>query len=109
MPPSTAIDNTVLRHWVEQKLPAETVRTMLQESGLDEETISQYLRQFRKLRGEKRQFTGFIILGIGSFLGLLSTILSLINPIPELFNLVLYGFTSVALVVIFLGLYFIFE
>ena len=109
MSPSPAIDNTVLRQWVEQKLPAETVRTMLEESGMNEETISQYLHQFKKLRGEKRQFTGFIILGIGSFLGLLSTIISLINPIPELFNLVLYGFTSVALAVIFVGLYFIFE
>ncbi len=109
MNPASAIDTVLLQEWVDRKLSAEEVRKQLQEVGIDEEGITVYLREFRKLRCAKRQFTGFIILGIGSFMGLLSTLLSLTNPIPELFNVILYGFTSVALIVIFLGLYFIFE
>ena len=109
MNPASAIDTVLLQEWVDRKLSAEEVRKQLQEVGIDEEGITVYLREFRKLRCVKRHFTGFIILGIGSFMWLLSTLLSLTNPIPELFNVILYGFTSVALIVIFLGLYFIFE
>ena len=39
----------------------------------------------------------------------ISCVLSLTNPVPELYYAILYGFTSAAILVIFIGLYFIFE
>lgn len=56
-----------------------------------------------------RQTKGFICLAAGAFLGFISCVITLINPIPELYNLVLYGLTSIAVIIIFIGLYLVFE
>jgi hypothetical protein len=48
-------------------------------------------------------------MGSGAFLGFLSCVLTLINPVPELYNLILYGLTSIAIIIIVLGLYLVFE
>ena len=53
--------------------------------------------------------TGFICLGIGAMTGFISCVLTLTNPVPELYNVILYGLTSVAVTIIFIGLYFVFE
>ena len=76
--------------------------------GLDEEAIDTNLKELRKLKFGKRQFTGFIVLALGATLSFISCILSVLNPVPELYYWFLYGLTSVALILIFLGLYLIF-
>lgn len=100
-----AINTTVLQQWIAEKLDAEKVNEKLRSLGYDEETVEANLKEFKKLCYAKRQFAGFIFLGIGAFVGFLSCVTSLINPVPELFNWFLYGLTSVALVLIFRGLY----
>ncbi|KYP16304.1 hypothetical protein [Flavihumibacter sp. CACIAM 22H1] len=62
-----------------------------------------------KTNTAKRQFAGFLLMGIGAFIGFISCVLSLLNPIPELYNLILYGLTSVAIVVALIGLYLVLE
>jgi hypothetical protein len=56
-----------------------------------------------------RQKRGFAFAGGGAVLGFISCVLSLTNPVPELYDVILYGLTSVAIILIFIGLYFIFE
>ncbi|ULQ57875.1 hypothetical protein KJS94_06645 [Flavihumibacter rivuli] len=104
-----AIDPAVLRQWMEQKLDIDTIRESLASSGLDESAIEEHIKAFKKARNSRRQFIGFILLSVGGFLGFISTVFSLVNPIPEIFNLVLYGLTSIALIIICAGLYYIFE
>jgi hypothetical protein len=48
-------------------------------------------------------------MALGAFLGFLSCVLTLANPIPELHNLILFGFTSVGILIIMVGMYFVFE
>jgi hypothetical protein len=48
-------------------------------------------------------------MGLGAFLGFISCVLSLTNPIPELYNVILFGLTSVAILIIVVGMYFLFE
>ncbi len=58
---------------------------------------------------KRRGKTGLNCLFIGAFLGFLSCILSITNPIPDLYYHILYGLTSIAITIIFVGLYCIFE
>lgn len=78
----------------------------------DQETITNFAHhpeELKRVKNAKKQFTGFICLGTGAFLGFISCVLTLTNPIPELFNIILYGLTSVAILIICAGLYFVFE
>ncbi|HRI40258.1 MAG: hypothetical protein KBA16_09495 [Bacteroidia bacterium] len=63
----------------------------------------------QRLKRAKQQNLGFILAGIGAVLGFISCVLTLWNPIPSIYDLVLYGLTSIAILVIFAGLYLIFE
>ena len=62
-----------------------------------------------KLHNNNRKSAGFICIAIGGFIGFLSVLLCIINPIPELFNYFLYGLTLLAIGTIFSGFYLIFE
>ena len=106
---SSIPDNTAIQKWIDENKSVDNILEELSASGLDEETISQYLREFRKLKYGNRQFTGFICLGLGAFLGFISCVLTIMNPVPELYNVILYGLTSVAIAIIIFGLYFVFQ
>lgn len=101
--------NSILLQALRQNWEAERFSARLIEEGHDEVSVDLLLREFKKLRHEKRRQTGFILMALGAFLGLLSCVLSIFNPIPALFNLILYGLTSVAICIAFTGLYFILE
>lgn len=103
------VNKSTLQQWIDEKRDVEIIKKNLLAEGLDEEAIDAHIKEFTKLKYGKRQFTGFIILGAGATLGFISCLLSVLNPVPELYYWFLYGFTSIALVFIFLGLYFIFE
>jgi len=57
----------------------------------------------------RRQAKGFICMGIGAILGFISCVMTLVNPIPALYDIILYGLTSIAIIIIFIGLYLVFE
>lgn len=91
-------------NWKKEKL-ADT----LAADGHDEVSIDLLLREFKKLCIARRQRIGLVLIAVGVFLGLMSCLLTILNPFPELFNLILYGLTSAAIIVAFVGLYYIFE
>ncbi len=106
---NTAIDNALIRQWHLSQLDPQAVEAELVSKGFDAETISAYLNAYKKFKVEKKQFIGFFCMGLGAFLGFISCVLSLTNPIPELYNLILFGLTSVAISIIVVGMYFLFE
>lgn len=109
MPYSATIDNALLRQWHMSRLEPQAVEMELASKGLDRETILEHLEAYRKFKIEKKQFVGFFCMGLGAFLGFISCVLSLTNPIPELYNVILFGRTSVAILIIVVGMYFLFE
>lgn len=109
MSQSASLDLSAIKEWVLAKLEPHAVEEKLRERGLDPESIIAHIREYKRQCNAKKQFNGFLLLGIGGFLGFFSCVLSVINPIPELYNLILYGFTSVSLILIFAGLYCVFE
>ncbi|HNP24776.1 MAG TPA: hypothetical protein PKM63_05790 [Panacibacter sp.] len=106
---TTAVDTASLRQWFAAKLTPQALEAELTSKGLDAEAIINHVKAYKKLRNAKRQNTGFMTLGIGAVLGFIGCVMALINPIPELHDFFLYGVTMVAVVVIFIGFYFIFE
>jgi len=103
------INKELLQQWVADKLDPQEVEKALKEKGIAASDISEYLIAYKKLKNENRQFIGFICAGLGAFLGFISCVLSIVNPIPELYNLILFGLTSLAIIIIVVGLYLVFE
>lgn len=101
--------NNFIQQWVNEKSNAETIRQQLSAQGFSEEDILSHLNLFKKAVYQKKQTKGFIILASGALLGFVSCVLTLTNPIPELYNWILYGLTSVALALIMWGLILILE
>lgn len=106
---ATTLDANAIREWMMAKMEPQAVEEQLKAKGLEADSIIAYLKEYKKQCCAARQFKGFIWLGIGAFLGFISCLLSVTNPIPEYYYHILYGLTSVALVMIFVGLYYIFE
>ncbi len=63
----------------------------------------------KKAKIAKRQTDGFILLAFGAVLGFISCVLTIINSIPSLYFWILYGLTSIAVILICAGLYYLFE
>lgn len=103
------IDEAILNKWINDKLDVKSIQEKLAADGLDEDVIAMHVTAFRKQRIARRQFIGFIYLAAGAFLGFISCVLTLINPVPSLYELILYGLTSVAILIIMVGLYYVFE
>ena len=109
MPYPSSIDKNLLQQWAADKLDLQEVEKALVDKGIEASDLSEYVKAYKKLKNENRQFIGFFCAGLGAFLGFISCVLSLVNPIPELYNLILFGLTSLAIIIIMVGLYLIFE
>jgi protein-S-isoprenylcysteine O-methyltransferase Ste14 len=104
-----SVDQSTLQQWVAAKIDPSAVEEKLKIMGLDTESIATQLKAYKRLCNAKKQFMGFVFMAVGAFLGFVSCVLSLVNPIPELYNVILFGLTSVAIIVIFIGMYCVFE
>jgi hypothetical protein len=103
------VDTTIIQQWIAAKLEPETVEQKLKESGLDAASITTHLKAFRKLKNAKKLQAGFICMAAGALLGFVSCLLTIINPVPALYNIILFGLTSVSICIICLGMYLVFE
>jgi hypothetical protein len=106
---NSAIDQTEIQQWMIDRFTIQKIEQLLQTRGLDAEIISMYLKEFNKQRYAIRRSKGFAFASGGAVLGFVGCILAILNPLPELYYLGLYGFTSIAVVLILAGLYFLIE
>ena len=105
----TNVDQEAIQQWISNKLSVQKVEELLKDKGFDAETISLYLKEYNKERYAIRRSKGFVFASIGAVLGFIGCILAILNPLPELYYLGLYGFTSIAAILICIGLYLLFE
>lgn len=106
---NVSIDQSTVQQWLAAKFDEARLEKELAAKGLDADAIAHHIKAFKKAKNDKKQSAGFIYLAIGATFGFFGCVLALINPIPELYGVFLYGLTSIALVFIFIGFYFIFE
>lgn len=95
--------------WLMNNLKPEEVTQQLLASGLNADDILINLKEYKRLRQNKRNFTGFVYMGLGAFIGFVSCVLAILNPLPEWHNFFLFGLTTVAVLIVFVGLYMVFE
>ena len=95
--------------WKANNHTEDVILDELRQHGMDSLQIVEMISFYKKKRNDEKQYLGFILLGVGAFLGFLSCVFTMLDLVPELRGFMLYGLTSLALVVIFVGLYFVFE
>ncbi|MFM2286332.1 MAG: hypothetical protein RLZZ543_1829 [Bacteroidota bacterium] len=109
MESTTTISPSIIQQWVINNFDVEKVRTELSALGLESDAIELHLGEFKKLVHARRLNTGFMLAGLGAFVGFISCVLAITNPAPELYYWILYGLTSIAVCIICWGLYYILE
>lgn len=95
--------------WKANNMTEDVIVQELRQHGLDSLQIVEMITFYKKKRNDEKQTIGFIILAVGAFIGFLSCVFTMLDLAPELRGFMLYGLTSIALVLIFAGLYFVFE
>lgn len=106
---TSSVDFSKIHQWIMNKTDLQTITQELTSLGYDEHDIASSIKEFKRQKYAKRQLKGFIWLGIGGFLGFIACVLCMINPFPGLYNAILYGLTSLAVVMLFAGLYYLLE
>ncbi|HOU46977.1 MAG TPA: hypothetical protein PLL99_04185 [Chitinophagales bacterium] len=88
----------------------DVVMNELRLHGLDSLQIMEMIDNFKKKQeNENLTNTGFLITSMGALLGFISCVLTMTDVLPEFRSFILYGLTSAAIVLITVGLYYIFE
>lgn len=103
------LDHALIQQWIAGNLSEEAVIAQIESTGLSPAIMDLYLQGFKKMRDEKRYKNGMALIISGAILGFFSCVASLCNIAPEYCTLILVGLTSVSLVLVFIGLYLVFE
>ena len=109
MPDSNTVDPALIQQFISENHDVKSISEKLVSLGWDEESVLKYIAAFKKAKNARRHTNGLIYLIIGGFLGFVSCVLAITNPLPEMHNYFLYGITSLAILFGFYGLYNIFE
>ena len=104
-----SVSLTTIQQWIAEKRDIQLIEEELCAQGHDSASIETCIREFKKIKYAKRQGIGFTFLVIGAVLGFISCLLSILNPIPDLYYVILYGLTSIAVLLICAGLYYLLE
>ena len=105
----TEINASLINQWLVERLNSEEIEAKLMALGVDSDNRAVYIKAYNKIKYAKRQSLGFILAGIGALLGFVSCVLTMINPIPALNDFFLFGLTTIAVIIVFAGLYLVFE
>ena len=106
---ASGVNPSLIEQWIIKNLDEGAIESELRSLGHDTGSIEESLKAFKKTKHNKRLTNGFLCLGIGAFLGFIGCILTISNIIPGFFNWSLYGLTSLGIVFICLGLYYVLE
>jgi hypothetical protein len=85
------------------------IKERLLAHGIPNDKINHHLELIRKARFARRQTSGIYWMVTGSVIGFIGCILSITNPVPDLFHVILYGLTPLSVILVFMGLYLFLE
>ncbi len=95
--------------WHQRKSTKSHVWVELQQQGLSEADITAAWNDYTQYRMGKRISLGWVLMFGGGAAGLMSCILTMIDPLPELRWLFMYAFTTAAVSVSLYGCYLVME
>lgn len=88
--------------WLQKGLNNKQVEAELLQLGIEERNIPEMLREFTKMRNARNTTIGLYFIMAGALLCLVSCILTL--AFASATALILYGLTSVGVIIVFIGL-----
>jgi hypothetical protein len=108
-PENFTIDENICRQVMSLKLAPDAVEEALRKMGIQPVQINGYQQEIKRMRNAKRRSTGFILMAAGAFMGFLSCVLTITHALPHMFDFIFYGLTTLAVCIVVLGLYYVFE
>ncbi|MEO8759823.1 MAG: hypothetical protein ABI388_02195 [Bacteroidia bacterium] len=85
-------------------------KVLLKENGISEDEIAPIIKHLKKMKHEKDHKTGFMLVLIGAALLLSGFVLTFLNIYNnQSVHFAMFGLTSMGFIVLFIGLYFIFN
>ena len=95
--------------WQQRKMSKSQVWEELGNQGLSSEEIMSVWESYYRYCLDRRNAQGWLCMGIGGFLGLVSCVLTMLEPLPVLRGVFMYGLTSVAVAMALYGCYLVME
>lgn len=95
--------------WEIRGLDKEVIIQELKKFSYSELEIEETIKRFEKYKDSKRIRKGFILMGLGSILGFLSCLFTMLDIMPDFRHFILYGLTTIGVSIAFIGCYFVFE
>ncbi len=108
MVPSKAPIEQHIKEWISNGLQLKEMEQKLGELGMEEGSIPAMMKEIAKLRNARKTAKGLVYILIGAAMCLISCIVTLVMPESDT-TLVLYGLTSLGIIVVFIGLMHIFN
>ncbi len=97
------------QQWSFQNWTEEQITHDLLGKGFLEEKISEIIVKYKKKKQDERSTKGFVLIGIGAFLGFISCLFTLMGILPEMRDFILVGLTTIGICIAVYGCYHIFE
>lgn len=96
--------------WLDNGLNDQQIENELLAAGTDARHIPDMLKEIKRLRNARKTSTGLIYILIGAVVCLLSCVLTMTSTYSHSnFSVVLYGFTTIGIIIVFIGLMKIFN
>lgn len=99
----------LFEHWDHQQISLEAIKNELTSKGYSSDQLEEILSLYKKKKLQERTQKGLWLIGIGLIIGFLSCVFTLMELLPDLRNFILYGLTSIAILFVIIGGYFVFE
>jgi hypothetical protein len=98
------------KKWLDNGVTDKQIEAELLASGTDTRHISDMLAEIKKLRNARKTANGLIFILAGAVTCLLSCVLTMTSSYSNSnFSMVLYGFTTIGIIIVFVGLMKIFN
>ncbi len=96
--------------WLDNGMSDTQIEAELLATGADERHVIAMLTEIKKLRNARKTANGLIYILIGAVTCLLSCILTMTSSYSNSnFSLILYGITTIGIIIVFIGLMKIFN
>ena len=98
------------KEWLDNRLSDEDIKAELMKRGVDERGLTELMKEIKQLRNSRKTSAGLMLILVGAVFCLLSCILTLTGTYSDSnFQLILYGITTLGILVAFGGLMKIFN
>ena len=99
---------TRAKGWLAGRLDNTAIASELLQIGIEDRHIPEILQEINKLRDSRKTAKGLTFVALGALVCLLSCVLTILMSQSDMQGVILYGMTSVGLLIIFAGLISIF-